>query len=105
MSEPVVGATFELLAQKREKRYSGFFTHKIHFATSGPDPILAMKLTVITSEDATEDDYWAWWDSETDSVRHVWPREFLVEMCFPYGSKAESERGRGRVIRVRVEER
>lgn len=104
MSEPVVGASFELFAQKLPGRYAGFYSSAKHFITSGPEPVLRMRVTVIATSEATEADYWGWWKAEGDYVTYVYPREFLVEMCFAYGSKAETERGRGWMVRVRVEE-
>ena len=50
-------------------------------------------------------EYWAWWSTERKefSPSQIWPHKGLVEMCFPYGSKAEVERGRGEVVNVVVE--
>lgn len=48
-------------------------------------------------------DYFTWWDSEKDTFNFTAPAEVLVEVCFAYGSKAEEERGRGRLIRCRIE--
>ena len=49
--------------------------------------------------------YWAWWSTEKEHFipGMIWPEKGLVEMCFPYGSKAEVERGRGEVVNVVVE--
>ncbi len=48
-------------------------------------------------------DYWTWHSYETDRFcfTHHW-REG-VEICFPYGSKAEEKAGRGKIKRCRVE--
>jgi hypothetical protein len=104
MSEPIIGASFKLFAQKLPGRYYGFYASERHFITSGPEPVLPMKVTVLAASEAVETDYWGWWKAEGDYVCLIYPRESLLEMCFPYGSKAETERGRGWVVRVRVEE-
>jgi hypothetical protein len=49
-----------------------------------------------------EGEYWAWWDSNTHTFRHVYLTEGLVEMCFAYGTKPEENRDRGRKLRVKV---
>lgn len=47
--------------------------------------------------------YWAWWDAEDQKFGMVQPVRAAVEIGFPYGSKAEEERGRGKLLQVRVE--
>jgi hypothetical protein len=57
-------------------------------------------------------DGWGWWDFEngpTDGGREpcfefVWPAKFLLDMCFPAGTKGEEERGRGTAVPIKVEE-
>lgn len=46
--------------------------------------------------------YFAWWDAATERFDFVYPERGMTEMCFPYGTKAESERGRGQLLPVRV---
>lgn len=52
-------------------------------------------------------EYWGWYHSETsrvfaDRVSMVYRNRLAVEVCFPYGTQAETKRGRGRVVRLRV---
>ncbi len=47
-------------------------------------------------------DYWAWWDNNDSCFMFVYRRKVLVEMCFPYGTKAEESRGRGELMCVEV---
>ena len=47
--------------------------------------------------------YYAWWDEEEQQFLFTAPNLHCVEICFPYGSKAEMEKGRGQVYRVSVE--
>lgn len=112
MIEPVVGYTIELFAQRRSSErhpagfyYSGFYPHRSLFATSGPEPVVPMRVTLVEELTATEADYWAWWSAEDSTVKFIWASKVQVSMCFPYGPETETARGRGRVVRVRVEER
>lgn len=47
--------------------------------------------------------YWGWWDSQDRAFCHVYHGRALVEMCFTYGARGEEERGRGKVLPVRLE--
>ena len=47
--------------------------------------------------------YYAWWDEERREFQFIAPHLHAVEICFPYGSKAEVEKGAGNVYRVKVE--
>jgi len=48
-------------------------------------------------------DYWAWWDTKKGRFDYVFPSRSLVDMCFPYGAKIETERGNGEIVNVFVE--
>ncbi len=53
----------------------------------------------------THDDpggYWGWWNLETLRWEMVFGSKVQVEVCFPYGSRAEEERGRGWMLPVDV---
>lgn len=49
-------------------------------------------------------DYWAWVDSKGKISSLIWAQYFLLNMCFPYGLKAEEERGAGKAYRVTITE-
>lgn len=50
-------------------------------------------------------DYWGWLDAkEPDRYIFVWPSEMQLDMCFPYGPKAEENRGHGRKMNLMVVE-
>lgn len=51
-----------------------------------------------------EPDYWAWWDNEKEKFTLIWPKRFLLNMCFAYGMKAEEDIGRGKDYRVHVKQ-
>ncbi len=50
-----------------------------------------------------KDCYWGWWDNEDRAFTLVFPSKNLIEICFPYGTKGETKRGRGWVLPVMVE--
>lgn len=111
MGKPVVGHRQELYSQFLwGKCYFGFYPSKAHFATAGREPVEKVTVTVLDESEATVADYWAWWrvDDEgnrPDEIAFIYPSEGQVSMCFPYGPEAETARGRGQIIRVRVEKR
>lgn len=83
--------------------YTHFFPSAFPTHLSSPElPILKFRLTEVT-EDIPDDAYWAWWDNEDQAFPFVYAAEGLLEMVFPYGSKAEAEQGRGKVCRVRLD--
>ncbi len=49
-------------------------------------------------------EYWTWHDLEKNTYNFTNNHEMGVEICFPYGSAIETKFGRGKIIRVRVEE-
>lgn len=45
-----------------------------------------------------EGPYWAWEDAEDGAWSITQPSQMQLETCFPYGTQAEVDRGRGRVV-------
>lgn len=66
-----------------------------------PEPVVEVDVREVPADDPTAT-HWAWLDSKHDEPIMVWPREGLFEVCFPYGSKVEQDRGKGRVVRLAV---
>ena len=60
------------------------------------------QIDVTKTDEPTDSSYWAWEDPD-DSICLVYYAFFLLNMCFPYGTAAEEEAGRGKVIRVNIE--
>ena len=79
-------------------RYRDFFPSPMQMRLCGPPPY--HRVRIIPDEAG---DYWTWWDSEKDDFHFTAFAKMAVEICFPYGSKAEEDRGRGKLIRCRVE--
>lgn len=57
---------------------------------------------VVLTEDP-EGSYWGWLQTGDTTVCMVWPSKKQLEMCFPYGTKADADQGYGRVVRMRAE--
>lgn len=61
-------------------------------------------LKVLVKESKEEKgSYWGWWDNSEKAFSIVLHDKSLIEICFPYGSKAEEERGNGHLLPVSIE--
>jgi len=47
-------------------------------------------------------DYWGWWSNKDERFTFIFPKYFLLNMCFPYGMKVLEERNEGKAYRVEV---
>lgn len=65
-------------------------------------PTLKVEVTLSDDFDQTPGKYWGWWDIERQEWCFVFPSRFQVDMCFPYGAKAEEDRGRGKLLPVNI---
>jgi len=45
-------------------------------------------------------DYWGWFDNNKFTL--IYPKRFLLEMCFPYGLKVTEKSGRGKSYRLEI---
>ncbi len=94
-------ASTDLFAHDTGKGMRHFFAHPDIVRMCGDQhPIVPVRV-VYDPKGA----YWAWWDAEKRWFTMIYPAEVLVEMCFPYGSKAEESRGRGKLVNVRIDRR
>ena len=60
----------------------------------------------LTFKEATEskpDNYWGWKNSGEEDYRLIHPLKSGIEICFPSGTKAEEERGRGKLVELVLE--
>jgi hypothetical protein len=80
--------------------YAHFFPNPNVTRLCGPEPVVK---ALVSSSDESPDCYWGWWDNADQAFHYVYPRKCLVEICFPYGTKAEAELGRGELMPVRIE--
>ena len=63
-------------------------------------PIVEVTVTELPAP--VEGCYWAWWDVKDQDFSMIYHAQALVEMCFPYGSKVEEDRGKGKVCPVTI---
>jgi hypothetical protein len=47
-------------------------------------------------------DYWGWYDSRIKKFSMIYAKHFLLEMCFPYGIKANEDKGQGKAYRLEI---
>jgi hypothetical protein len=47
-------------------------------------------------------DYWGWFDYDKQSFTMIYPKRFLLEMCFPYGIKASEDKNQGKAYRLEI---
>jgi len=89
---------------EEQSRIRSIFTHPtITKMCGGKGDILAELELAETTEDPAEDDYWGWLDTDGNHYSMIYPREILLDVCFPYGKQVEIDRGDGRVVRLRIE--
>lgn len=68
------------------------------------EPIVTVRLRERLETDPPSP-YWGWLATDRpEEYQYVWPSEMQVEMCFPYGTRAEADRGRGRKVNLMLEE-
>jgi hypothetical protein len=68
----------------------------------GDHPIHRVRVTLV--EGKHDGIYWGWLDTDGKHLEYVYPSRDAVEVCFPYGSKREEARGRGKVVGLLVED-
>lgn len=89
-----------LCCRKIDGKWEDFSPHIGCTRLMGDPPYYLVRVTV----DSTAGEYWGWWEpSKTEPISMVFPDKRLNEVCFTYGSKAEEDRGKGRVVQLRVE--
>ena len=71
-------------------------------ALYGSGPIFKVSMRAVRADESSP--YWGWWDAERETISMIWPDKRLLNMCFPYGPKAEEERGRGLRVNLVLEE-
>lgn len=95
---------------ERETQWA-MFAHRYptgHFVHVGPEfyvknHLLNDPIIPVTVSEEPNGRYWGWIVTGEDTPRMIWPSEVQFKMCFPYGPEAEQERGRGRIVRLKIE--
>lgn len=49
--------------------------------------------------------YWGWLCAGEDAPTKIWLERAAFQVCFPQGPEIEAERGRGIILRLRIEPR
>jgi hypothetical protein len=69
-----------------------------------PDPIVRLRIREWRVGDE-EPSYWGWLKTgDPGKYTLVWPTEIQFNICFQYGYKPEEDRGKGRRVKLVVEE-
>lgn len=85
--------------------YYHFGINKVTASVYGdkPEDIVTVDLKISDNQDKPEAngellnaDYWGWFDEKEQEFTMIYPQYFLLNMCFPYGIKAEEDRKYGK---------
>lgn len=49
-----------------------------------------------------EPDYWGYYDNEDNKFTLIYPKYFLLDMCFPYGIESNEKRKQGKAYRLEI---
>lgn len=114
-NDPDVMEPFKTTAVFNGKHYHHFGIHPRSAFLYGNDPkdIVELTMKLANDQDVPEHiageksnpnaDYWGWYSNEDERFVFIWQAYLLLDMCFPYGMKAEEERGRGKAYRLEIE--
>jgi len=47
-------------------------------------------------------DYWGFYDFKKEDFTMIYPKRFLLQMCFAYGISAAEESGEGKAYRIEI---
>jgi hypothetical protein len=83
---------------------SRWWVELFNSALLSTDAIVKLRIRERVADDAPSP-YYGWIDSDRpDRYTYVFGTEVQLETVFPYGSRAEADRGRGRKVNLIVEE-
>lgn len=90
--------------------YHHFGIHLSLVSLYGDDPndIVTLKMkvsddqTLPINEANTAADYWGWYDNESEEFEMIYAKKFLLEMCFPCGTKPSEDAGQGKACRLEI---
>ena len=104
--------TFKMTAtlNKSGRFYQHFGIRPVLVSLYGDKVEDIRELTMKISEDQTipkgvikEPDYWGWYDNDKKLFSiMIYAQRFLLEMCFPYGLKAEEDAEKGKAYRLEI---
>lgn len=56
----------------------------------------------ILNDNSLDVDYWGWFDNKKQDIDLVFPKRFLLNMCFPYGMDIEEQHNVGKAYRLEI---
>lgn len=65
-------------------------------------PVVEVNAVEVSDADATDADYWGWLRAGKDVPTMIFPSLNLLRICFPYDISVEVDKGKGRVVRLRI---
>ena len=83
--------------------YTNIFTNEKSVKMCNNSPEKIYKIDVREAKEDEETPYVGWLYPD-GNISMIFPNRILLEICFPYGTKAETEHGNGRVIRIIIKE-
>lgn len=103
-TKPTILFCDERPAHKGGMYLTDFYPHpgQVRMCRSPQDmknPILQVEVSEGMDTPGT---YWAWWDEQDQAFQFVNANKMGVEICFAYGSRAEEERGKGKLLPVSI---
>lgn len=57
---------------------------------------------VPSHDTSSQADYWGWFDENKQDFTMIYPKYFLLDMCFPSGIKGSEEAGQGKAYRLEI---
>lgn len=102
---------FEITAVWNNNHYNHFGIHPKLASVYGdkPEDIETLKMKISNEQTIPKlnnkykvADYWGWYDNEKKKFTLIYAQYFLLNICFPYGLKAQEERGDGKAYRLEI---
>jgi hypothetical protein len=104
-AHPKERRSWQLLALERNGRFDHFYGSALQVRMCGSAPMALVRLTI-----DKDGPYWGWYHSfhpangsYLGQISMIYSHRVGVEICFAYGPDAETARGRGEIVRLRVE--
>jgi hypothetical protein len=105
-----MNTTFKHNATFNGKNYEHFGIHPNLASIYGkkPEDVIEVCLKISDNQEIPKKDnnmvvdYWGWFDNKKQNFTIIYPKRFLLEMCFPYGIKASEDKGDGKAYRLEI---
>ncbi len=98
-------------AIKGDNGYKHFGIHQKSASLCGykPEDIVELNMAISNNQIKPDPndvnmvpDYWGWFDNEDKKFTLIYPKLFLLNMCFPYGIEIEENRNKGKAYRLEI---